>query len=183
MLVQTASLSGEAASVVQALTDTATRTVAHVPSSAIAPMILDLLDRAGQEGVPELIPTGREEEAIGVVGAMNLVGHRSVVLMQDNGFGNALTAISTWAGAYHLPLPIFANSRGGLGEYNSMIHAISGSVDELLSALGVPLFKLDFRDSPTAWHQVSVEAIKHSWMTRRPVVVLMNFWKGDAEDR
>ena len=79
---------------------------------------------------------------------MNLVGHRSVVLMQDNGFGNALTAIATWAGAYHLPLPIFANSRGGLGEYNSMIHTISGPADALLGPLGVPVFGLDFRDAP-----------------------------------
>lgn len=183
MSVGTVPLSEEAASVLRALTDTATRAVAHVPSSAIAPMILNLLDRAGQDGVPELISTGREEEAIGVVGAMNLVGHRSVVLMQDNGFGNALTAIATWAGAYHLPLPIFANSRGGLGEYNSMIHAISGPVHDLLKPLGVPVFDLDFRDAPTAWHEVSVEAIGHAWMTRRPVVVLMNFWKGGAGTR
>ena len=147
--VGTASLSERPRRYCRRSTDTATRAVAHVPSSAIAPMILDLLDRTGQEGVPELIPTGREEEAVGVVGAMNLVGHRSVVMMQDNGFGNALTAIATWAGAYHLPLPIFANSRGGLGEYNSMIHAISGPVHDLLKPLGVPVFDLDFRDAPT----------------------------------
>ena len=61
------------------------------------------------------------------MGAMNLVGHRAAMLMQDNGFGNALTALTTWAIAYHLPLPIFANERGGLGEYNSIIHTISGS--------------------------------------------------------
>ena len=117
MSVGIASLSAEAASALHALTDTANRAVAHVPSSAIAPMDLNLLDRAGQEDVPESVPTGREEEAIGVVGAMNLVGYRSVVLMQDNGIGNALTAIATWAGAYDLPLPIFANSRGGSGEH------------------------------------------------------------------
>jgi sulfopyruvate decarboxylase subunit alpha len=178
----TATLSEEASSVLRAFADTGTRSVAHVPSSAIAPMILDLLDRAGRDGVPELIPTGREEEAIGIVGAANLIGHPSIVLMQDNGFGNALTAIATWAIAYHLPLPIFANERGGLGEYNSMIHAISGTAHDLLHTLGIPLFDLTFRDPPTAWHDVSVEAINHAWLTRRPVVVYMNFWKGGSEE-
>lgn len=178
--MKTAALSSEAASVLQAFADTGTRSVAHVPSSAIAPMIFDLLDRAGGDGVPELIPAGREEETIGIVGAMNLVGHRSVVLMQDNGFGNALTAITTWAIAYHLPLPIFANERGGLGEYNSMIHAISGSAHDLLRTLRIPVFDLTFRDPPSVWHDVSKEAIDHAWMTRRPVVVSMNFWNGGS---
>jgi sulfopyruvate decarboxylase subunit alpha len=178
MPTQTAPLSAEAASVVRAFADTATRAVVHVPSSAIAPMIWDLLGRAGEDGVPELIPAGREEEAVGIAGAMNLVGHRSVILMQDNGFGNALTAIATWAVAYHLPLPIFANVRGELGEYNSMIHTISGSADTVLGAVGVPVFGLDHRDDADAWHDVSVEAIGHAWLTRRPVVVMMNLWKG-----
>jgi len=178
----TATLSNEASSVLRAFADTGTRSIAHVPSSAIAPMILDLLDRAGGDGVPQLIATGREEEAIGIVGAANLVGHRSIVLMQDNGFGNALTAISTWAIAYHLPLPIFANERGGLGEYNSMIHAISGSAHDLLRTMRIPSFDLTFRDPPDDWHDVSVEAIEHAWLTRRPVVVFMNFWNRGTEE-
>jgi sulfopyruvate decarboxylase subunit alpha len=181
--MSTATLTGEAEAVMRAFAATSTRTIAHVPSSAIAPMIMHLLDRAGDAGVPELIPVGREEEAIGIVGGMNLVGHRSAVLMQDNGFGNALTAITTWAVAYHLPLPIFANERGGFGEYNSMIHVISGSARDLLETLRIPVFTLSFRDDPEAWHDVSVEAIEHAWLTRRPVVVHMNFWSGSEGRR
>ena len=178
----TATLTGESGAVVRALADSATQAVAHVPSSAIAAMIIDMLDRAGSPGVPELIPVGREEEAMGIVGGMNLVGHRSVVLMQDNGFGNALTAMTTWASAYHLPVPIFANERGHLGEYNSMIHTISGSTHDLLETLHIPVFDLTFREAPETWHDVSVEAIDHAWLTRRPVVVHMNFWNCSAED-
>lgn len=176
----TATLSGEAAAVVRAFADTSTCAIAHVPSSAITPLLTDMLDRAGAPGVPELIPVGREEEAVGIVGGMNLVGYRAAVLMQDNGFGNALTAIATWASAYHIPLPIFANERGGLGEYNSMIHSISGAARDLLRVLGVPVFALDFRDDADAWHDVAVEAIEHAWLTRRPVVVHMNFWRGGS---
>jgi sulfopyruvate decarboxylase subunit alpha len=174
----TATLSDEAAAIAQAFADTSTRAIAHVPSSAITPLLTHMLERAGEPGVPELIPVGREEEAIGIVGGMNLVEHRAAVLMQDNGFGNALTAIATWASAYHIPLPIFANDRGGLGEYNSMIHAISGSARDLLDVLRVPVFDLTFRERPDAWHDVAVEAIEHAWLTRRPVAVTMNFWEG-----
>lgn len=179
MTVVTAALSSEASAIVGALFDAKIRTVAHVPSSAIASIILQELSDAGKPGVPELLPVGREEEAVGIVGAMNLVGHRAAMLMQDNGFGNALTALTTWAIAYHLPLPIFANERGGLGEYNSMIHTISGSARRLLETVGIPTFALSFRESAEEWHDVAVEAIDHAWLTRRPVVVLMNFWKGD----
>lgn len=176
----TTTLSAEAAAIVRALEAAATRVVAHVPSSAITPLLEDLRARQGEPGTPRLLPVGREEEAVGIVGGMNLVGHRGVILMQDNGFGNALTAIATWANAYHLPLPILANERAGLGEYNSMIHSISGAARDLLRVLGVPVFALDFRDDADAWHDVAVEAIEHAWLTRRPVVVHMNFWRGGS---
>jgi sulfopyruvate decarboxylase subunit alpha len=176
-------LSSEASAIVRALADTQIGMVAHVPSSAIASIILHELAHVGEPGVPDLLPVGREEEAIGIVGAMNLAGGRAAVLMQDNGFGNALTALTTWAVAYHLPLPIFANERGGLGEYNSMIHTISGSARGLLGTVGIPTLDLSFRESAEQWHDVAVEAIDHAWLTRRPVVVFMNFWKGGAKDR
>ncbi len=174
----TTALSSEASAIVRAFADAEILTLAHVPSSAIASIILKELADAGKPGVPELLPVGREEEAVGIVGAMNLVGHRAALLMQDNGFGNALTALTTWAVAYHLPLPIFANERGGLGEYNSMIHAISGSARRLLETVGIPTFALSFRESAEEWHGLAVEAIDHAWLTRRPVVVFLNFWSG-----
>ncbi|WP_406689459.1 thiamine pyrophosphate-binding protein [Saccharopolyspora sp. ID03-671] len=136
----------------------------------------------GADGVSRRVtPLSREEEAVGVMGALPLAGRFGAVVMQDNGFGNALTALTTFSLAYHLPLLIFANTRGGLGEYNSMIHSISGHAPELLRTVGVPVFELDRRSSPQDWHDTTAEAGAHARMTYRPVVVLASFWNTDGK--
>lgn len=145
--------------------------VAYVPSNSIADIITGL-----EKDGPVTFPVSREEEAVGVIGALPLAGKFGAVVMQDNGFGNALTALTTFAVAYHLPLLIVANTRGGLGEYNSMIHAISENVPALLRASGIPVFSLDRRTGPADWQGTVTEAGKHARMTHRPVVVLMEFF-------
>src|SRR5690606_3374529 len=89
---------------------------------------------------------------------------------------NSLTALTTFAVAYHRPLLIVANTRGGLGEYNSMIHMISEGVPQMLNAARIPIFRLDRRNSSDDWAATVLEAGNHSRMTHRPVVVLMDFW-------
>jgi len=135
----------------------------------------------GSNGVsPRVTPLSREEEAVGVIGALPLAGKLGAVVMQDNGFGNALTALTTFSLSYHLPLLIFANTRGSLGEYNSMIHSISQPVPEILRAIGLPLVELDRRSTPQDWENVVAEAGVHATMTYRPVVVLASFWNTDG---
>ncbi|MGP4016937.1 thiamine pyrophosphate-binding protein [Saccharopolyspora sp. 5N708] len=153
--------------------------IAYVPSNSIAPIITELerTDPAsGTERPTAVFPVSREEEAVGIIGALPLAGQFGAIVMQDNGFGNALTALTTFALSYHLPLLIVANTRGGLGEYNSMIHSISGAVPAVLSASAIPVFTVDRRDSPADWHGTVAEAGKHARMTYRPVVVLMEFF-------
>lgn len=150
--------------------------IAYVPSASIAPIINGLL--AAQEAgvLPLVFPVSREEEAIGLIGGYPFAGKFGVIVMQDNGFGNALTALTTFAVSYHLPLLIVANTRGGLAEYNSMIHSISAPVPELLRATNIPVFNLDRRNSPEDWGATVKEAGRHARMTYRPVVVLMEFF-------
>src|SRR5919112_1995165 len=118
--------------VVNALVGLAPDGVAYVPSASIAPIINGALEAQSNGDLLLVFPLSREEEAIGVIGAYPLAGKFGVILMQDNGFGNALTALTTFAVSYHLPLLIVANTRGGLGEFKSMIHSISEPVPELL---------------------------------------------------
>ena len=115
------------AEVVDAIVGLAPDGVAYVPSASIAPIINGVLAAQDNGDLPLVYPVSREEEAIGVVGAYPFAGKFGVIIMQDNGFGNALTALTTFAVSYHLPLLIVANTRGGLGEYNSMIHSISAA--------------------------------------------------------
>ena len=151
--------------------------IAYVPSNTIAP-IINHFRALATDSAPRAFPVAREEEAVGIIGAVSLAGRRGAIIMQDNGFGNALTALATFAVAYHRPLLIVANTRGGLGEYNSMIHTISAAAPALLREIDIPVFTLDRRNAAADWEATIHEAGRHAQMTHRPVVVLMEFWGG-----
>lgn len=171
-----------ARSVAEAIWASGVTRIGYIPSVTVAPVIDELvrLDN-GTAGVSERVtPLSREEEAVGVTSAVALNGGLGAVVMQDNGFGNALTALTTWTLSYHLPLLIFANTRGSLGEYNSMIHSISAPVPRLLEATGIHHVELDRRTGPGDWSAVIKEAGHHARMTVRPVVVLASFWNTDG---
>jgi sulfopyruvate decarboxylase subunit alpha len=156
--------------------------IGYIPSVSVAPVISELVESdGGTNGAsPRVFPLSREEEAMGVLGALPLAGKFGAIVMQDNGFGNALTALTTFNIAYHLPLLIVANTRGGLGEYNSMIHTLCQYVPDLLARVGIRVFELDRRSSPRDWEAVVAEAGTHARMTFRPVVVLTHFWATDG---
>jgi len=147
--------------------DAGITTFCHVPSSHVAPVIRDLEAR----GLRAIL-ANREEEAVGIVGGLRLAGVPAALVVQDNGFGNALTALSTFAIAYHVPLPIFANERGGLGEYNSMIQAISGNVPEILAAVRIRVERLGPSDPVAVWRVTARAAAELATIQRRPVVTL-----------
>lgn len=157
--------------------------VGYIPSVTVAPVIEHLVKTdGGHDGRSEHVtPLSREEEAVGVLGALPLAGKFGAIVMQDNGFGNNLTALTTFSLSYHLPLLIFANTRGSLGEYNSMIHSISQQVPRMLEAIGLPVIQLDRRSSTEDWEDVVAEAGNHAKMTYRPVVVLGSFWNTDGK--
>jgi sulfopyruvate decarboxylase subunit alpha len=150
--------------------------LAFQPSNIIAPIINHFMHRPADAPGPELLLASREEEAVGIVGGALLAGKAAAILMQDNGFGNALTALTTFGVAYHLPLLIVANTRGGLGEYNSMIHTISAHAREVLEAVDIPVVLLDRTHSLESWEASIEEAGNHARQTHRPVVALMEFW-------
>lgn len=172
-----------ARSVAEAIWASDVTRVGYIPSVTVAPVINELVSiDGGADGVSQRVtPLSREEEAVGVVGAVTLNGSLGAIVMQDNGFGNALTALTTWSLSYHLPLLIFANTRGSLGEYNSMIHSISSPVPRLLEATGIHYLELDRRSGPEDWGAVVKEAANHAQMTFRPIVVLGSFWDTDGK--
>lgn len=175
--------SSYASSVAEAIWASDVTRVGYIPSVTVAPVINELtrID-GGAHGVSSRVtPLSREEEAVGVLGAVALNGGLGAIVMQDNGFGNALTALTTWALSYHLPLLMFANTRGSLGEYNSMIHSISSPVPRLLEATGIHHLELDRRSDDEDWAAVVKEAANHARMTFRPVVVLGSFWNTDGK--
>lgn len=155
--------------VVEGLREWGLEIFVHVPSSHVAP-IIGGLEAGGVDGRL----ANREEEAVGIAGGLALAGRRVALVMQDNGFGNALTALSTFAKAYHVGLPIVANTRGGLGEYNAMIHSFSDAVPELLRAGGIRTEALGPAQSPDLWRSTTVACAQLAVMTHRPIALLID---------
>jgi sulfopyruvate decarboxylase subunit alpha len=164
--------------VVGGLVDWGIETFVHVPSSHVASIITGLQD-AGIEGVL----VNREDEAVGVAGGLVIAGRRTAIVMQDNGFGNALTALTTFAKAYHVGLPIVANTRGGLGEYNAMIHSFSEGVPGMLSAAGIRVDRLGPAEPPDLWRTTTTAVAAHAYMTRRPIALLLDVMHPGSADR
>lgn len=141
----------------------------HVPGGPLAPIIQYF---ARSERVVEL-PLAREEEGIGVMGGLALGGKRPVLMMQDNGLGNAQGVLATFAKAYHVPGLILSARRGGLTEFNSAMHHFTEHVPALLAALDIKTFELGQELPPDEWSRRLPLAYEHSLITHRPVVVLL----------
>jgi sulfopyruvate decarboxylase subunit alpha len=68
--------------------------------------------------------------------------------------------------------------RGGLGEYNSMIHTVSERTEALLDAAGVRWFQLDARTPLEDWATTIARGYEFAQITHRPVFVLVNLMGG-----
>jgi sulfopyruvate decarboxylase alpha subunit len=113
-------------------------TLVHVPDIVLN----ELLSRA--EGDPELcvVPTTREEEAVGVISGLFLGGRRPVLLMQNSGLGNAANALASLAVPYEIPVVMMISQRGGLGEWNPVQVPMMLAARPLLDALGYPHYTI-----------------------------------------
>jgi sulfopyruvate decarboxylase subunit alpha len=77
-----------------------------------------------------------------------------------------------------LPLFGIVTRRGGLGEYNSMIHTISERAEALLDAALVRWFQLDARTPIEDWAPTIKRGYDLAHITHRPVLVLVNLMGG-----
>lgn len=109
------------------------RTIAHVPDSAIAPLIERL------EGDPEFetIGAAREEQAVGIASGAWLGGGRAAVLCQSSGLANTLNALGSLNKAARIPLLGIVTRRGGLGEFNYAQVPFGYNMPDILDDLGL----------------------------------------------
>ncbi|MFN8523588.1 MAG: thiamine pyrophosphate-binding protein [Chloroflexota bacterium] len=148
--------------------------VLHLPSSTLKTVINHVLARPNTVAFP--IP--REEEGVGILSGLELAGIKSIAIVQDNGVGNLLTALMTFPVAYHIPQFYIVSLRGGLNEYNSMIHSICERVPSILDAAGVRYFVLDGKVPIADWAPTVVKTYEYSRITHRPVMLLVNLMGG-----
>jgi sulfopyruvate decarboxylase subunit alpha len=152
--------------------------ILHLASSTLKIVLEHFLAGAATRPGRTVFAMPREEEGVAVAAGMELAGGRPVLIFQDNGVGNLLTALLTFPQAYHVPLYGVICRRGGLGEYNSMIHTISERVEAILDAAGVRWFQLDARTPIDYWAAELERAWRFSRTTHRPVFTLVNLMGG-----
>jgi sulfopyruvate decarboxylase subunit alpha len=151
--------------------------VMHLASSTLKQVLQHFITGPGVED-RTVFAMPREEEGVAIAAGLELTGRRPVLVLQDNGIGNLLTSLLTIPQAYHVPVFGVVTRRGGLGEYNSMIHTISERSEALLTAAGVRWFQLDNHTPVEVWADEIHRAWIFSRTTHRPVFVLINLMGG-----
>jgi sulfopyruvate decarboxylase subunit alpha len=169
-----AAMDARSAAMIAGLEAIQPRYVLMLPSSTLKTIVGHFLQ------APEVhtFPVPREEEGVGILSGLVLAGQRAMMIIQDNGLGNLITALATFPQAYHVPMLIVVARRGGLGEYNSMIHMVSEHAEALLDAVGCRYFQLDGRTPLDAWTPTVVRAYEYAQTTHRPIFLLINLMDG-----
>jgi sulfopyruvate decarboxylase subunit alpha len=160
--------------VISAIEQIAPEFVIQIPSSTLKSIIAHCEARPGTT----TFPATREEEAIGIASGLALAGKRVLLIIQDNGIGNSLTALTTFPEPYHIPMLIIVSRRGGIFEYNSMIHRFCENVEPILAAAQLRYFSLDSKTPIDDWTTTIAKAYEFSEITHRPVMVLCNLMGG-----
>jgi sulfopyruvate decarboxylase subunit alpha len=150
----------------------------HLASSTLNVVLRHFIEGAGARGGRTVFAMPREEEGVAIASGLELAGRRPVLVFQDNGVGNLLTSLLTFPQAYHVPLFAVVTRRGGLGEYNSMIHTVSERAEAILDAAAVRWFQLDARTPVEDWAPEIERAWTFSRTTHRPVFTLVNLMGG-----
>lgn len=152
--------------------------ILHLPSSTLKLVLGHFLAGPGVRPGRRIFPIPREEEGISILAGLALAQRRAAMIVQDNGIGNMLTALLTFPQPYHLPIFGVITRRGGLGEYNSMIHTISEHAEALLDAGHVRWVQLDARTPIEDWAETVERGYAFAQTTHRPVFVLVNLMGG-----
>ena len=152
--------------------------VLHLASSTLKLVLGHFLDGPGAKTGRLVFPIPREEEGISILSGLAIAGRKAVMMFQDNGVGNLLTALLTFPQPYHLPIFGVVARRGGLGEYNSMIHTVSERTEALLDAANVRWVQLDGKTPLDDWAPTVQRGYEFAQTTHRPVFVLVNLMGG-----
>ncbi len=131
-----------AETIVQSLKDAEVSLVAYVPDISIH-QVTRLLE---EDDYFHVVSATREEEAIGIASGAYAVGRNAAVFMQSSGFGNCVNAIASLCIPCRLPIPMFINLRGEVGEFNIAQVAMGRTTRPILDTLGIPYYTLDSDD-------------------------------------
>ena len=124
---------------VESLGESQISLIAYVPDANIA-LPISLMEH---DPFFHVVAATREEEAIGIAVGAYATGRNSAVFMQSSGFGNCINAIGSLCIPFRVPVPLFINLRGDLGEFNIAQVAMGRATRPILDILGLPHYTLN----------------------------------------
>ena len=155
-----------AETMVQALKDNEVSLIAYVPDISIH-QVTRLME---EDPYFHVVSATREEEAIGVAAGAYAVGRNAAVFMQSSGFGNCINAIGSLCITCRIPIPLFINMRGEVGEFNIAQVPMGRATRPILDTLGLPYYTLDNEDR---LHQKVSGALKLCYSSRQPLALCL----------
>ena len=143
--------------IVQALKDSDVSLVAYVPDISIHQVTKLMQD----DPYFHVVSATREEEAIGIAVGSYAVGRNAAVFMQSSGFGNCVNAIASLCIPCRVPIPLFINMRGEVGEMNPWQYPMGQAVEPVLEAMGILTIRVErIEDLEDATQAASAAAFK-----------------------
>ncbi len=155
-----------AETIVQAMKDSNVSLVAYVPDISIH-QVTKLME---DDPYFHVVSATREEEAIGIASGAYAAGRNAAVFMQSSGFGNCVNALASLCIPCRIPLPMFINLRGEVGEFNIAQVAMGRATRPILDVLGIPHYTLDTDDR---LHQRVSGALKLCYASRQPLALCL----------
>ena len=104
-----------------------------------------LAELADEDNATRLVLLTTEEEGVAVAAGADLVGKKSILMMQSSGVGNCPNFLSFSKGG-HFPCLMMVSMRGDYGEQNPWQYPMGQAVDKIFEAMGVMVFKVERRD-------------------------------------
>lgn len=131
-----------AETIAAALKDAGVSLIAYVPDVSIH-RVTELMER---DDFFHVVAATREEEAIGIAAGAYAVGRNAAVFMQSSGFGNCVNALASLCLPARIPVPMFINLRGEVGEFNIAQVPMGRATRPILDTLGVQHYTLETED-------------------------------------
>ncbi len=128
-----------AETIVQALKQNDVSLIAYVPDVSIYQVTRLMED----DEFFHVVSATREEEAIGIASGGYVTGRKSAVFMQSSGFGNCINALASLCIPCRIPIPMFINLRGEVGEFNIAQVSMGRATRPILDVLGLINHTLD----------------------------------------
>ena len=155
-----------AETIVQALKDSDVSLAAYVPDVSIH-RVTSLIE---SDPYFHLVSATREEEAIGIAAGAYATGRNAAIFIQSSGFGNSINALASLCIPCRLPIPMFINMRGEVGEFNIAQVGMGRSTRPILDVLGLPHYTYDSDDR--LYQRVS-GALKLCYSSHQPLAMCL----------